>query len=427
MVWAIKQILPGGPGGETTEDGAGTSNAILRNSGILLLLCLALHQATNVVKETVREEFQSTLLRSLETGLGFSMFSFYVCIIDVFMNSVAGLADRLESIATSNPASSKMKGFMKNMARFRNPEKPILDKAYAIPGGTRSPARVLVEVAGVYGNLAKIAGFILLFLYMVGVDLYSTLVIVGVTALFASLLQALSINEAFSNLIPLALSNSVHIGEIVGIAGTGASPANKPDEALVGFVEAITWSHVVIRDFKRNQVFVPHHEMEKLTLYNWSRRPSKLIRFELAVVPSLSGGADRLATLSKFVLDWIAKHPKIDQQLYSKCALKIRSETAQPFLEIIFYPLVGEKARPIRAEFTVMIMDACKRLDICLVPAEVRMASAWPVEFSEVQDIATASARLQEEEDMGPDLSDLMPSEALTKRSGLPPSKKKKD
>ena len=149
----------------------------------------------------------------------------------------------------------------------------------------------------------------------------------------------------------------------------------------------------------------------------------------IAVVPSLSGGADRLATLSKFVLDWIAMYPKIDQTLYSKCALKLRTATAQPFLEVIFYPLVGQKARPLRAEFTVMIMDACKRLDICLLPTEVRTATAWPVESkNEAQDIANA-ARLQEEEEdeLVPDLSDLMPSEALTKRSGLPPSKKKTD
>lgn len=431
MLWAIKQIAPaGGLGGETTEDGAaGTTNVILRDSGILLVLCLALHQATNVVKETVREEFQSSLLRSLETGLGFSMFSFFVSIIDLFINCIAKMADRLESIATSNPTSKQWKGFMKGMARFRDPEKPILDQAYAIPGGTRSPARVLLEVAGVYGNLAKIFGFIFLFLFMVGVDLYSNLVIFGTTALYAAILRALNINEALSNLIPLALSNSVHIGEIVAIARTGLMPPNTPSEALVGFVEAVTWSHVVIRDFKRNQVFVPHHKMEDQTLWNWSRRPSKLIRFELAVVPSLSGGADRLAILSKFVLDWIAKHPKIDQSLYNKCAIKFRNASAQPFLEVIFYPLVGQKSRVVRAEFTVMIMDACKRLDICLLPTEVRTGTAWPVESkNEVQDIANA-ARLQEEEgdELVPDLSDLMPSEALTKRSGLPPSKKKKD
>jgi hypothetical protein len=173
-------------------------------------------------------------------------------------------AGHLEQIVEESPKSKKCRKIMKSVCRFGD---AAMDRAYAIPGGSRLPARVLAEIAGVYCNLGKANGFILLFLYVVRVDLYSGNVIFGLTILFVAIIQALHINDALGNLIPLAFSN---LGEIVSLSPPGWEPANDSLKYLCGFVEAIIWSHVVIHDFQQKQVFVPHKEMKSKVLHNWS-------------------------------------------------------------------------------------------------------------------------------------------------------------
>ena len=70
---------------------------------------------------------------------------------------------------------------------------------------------------------------------------------------------------------------------------------------MCGFLEGVTWTHVVMRDFRRKQVFIRHDEFAKLTLQNWSRRPSKQCYFLIPINPGLSGGGDRAAKLVRLL------------------------------------------------------------------------------------------------------------------------------
>lgn len=61
----------------------------------------------------------------------------------------------VKRIAQENPESEEWKKKMKKASKFGDKK---IDAAYSIPGGSRSPSRVLAEVTGVYCNLGKALG-----------------------------------------------------------------------------------------------------------------------------------------------------------------------------------------------------------------------------------------------------------------------------
>lgn len=146
-------------------------------------------------------------------------------------------------------------------------------------------------------------------------------------------------------------------------------------------------------------------------MHNWSRRPTKHAHYIIPVVPELStGGCDCLAKLAKIAGEWVKAHPGIDQNNYQKSVIKLSSENGL-VLEVIFYPALGEKARRIRSEFVIFILNAAQRYNICLMKAEVRSSSPWP-------DVQANGDTFVDDEDA---LDDLFPSSQLTERAGFKP------
>ena len=137
---------------------------------------------------------------------------------------------------------------------------------------------------------------------------------------------------------------------------------------------------------------------------NWSRQPNRVLCFTVPVVAELSGGSDRLAKLAEYGQEWIKKHPFIDQDLYQRSLIKWTTKGL--VLDVIFYPAMGVDPYTITAEFTVVIVDAAKRLKLCLMPAEIRTeaprSTSIPADFLDAID-----------------LSDLNPSPELTARAGI--------
>lgn len=142
-------------------------------------------------------------------------------------------------------------------------------------------------------------------------------------------------------------------------------------------------------------------------MHNWSRRPSKLVHITIPIVAEISGGGDRAAKLAEFAGRWLKAHASVDTKEYHKSVIKMSSERGL-VLECIFYPVRGAKSKQIKAEFAVMVLDAAKRLGLCLMPAEVRRSTPW----SDEEDGYT-----------GMELDDLMPSSELTERAGYKPKK----
>ena len=95
------------------------------------------------------------------------------------------------------------------------------------------------------------------------------------------------------------------MGEIVSLSSSSA-PADNPSHTLTGFVEGLTWSHVVIRDFDRKQVFVPHKNMTTMSIYNWSRQPGKQLSVTIQfTITHGGGGIAKVGQLNKFIAQWL--------------------------------------------------------------------------------------------------------------------------
>ena len=151
-------------------------------------------------------------------------------------------------------------------------------------------------------------------------SVYKNIIFVGLTLLAGAMWTSSRLDKSVSALLPLAFTNPFYVGEIISLSRPGGAPADAPTEFLTGFVEALTWTHVVIRDFKKKQTFVPLPEFQSLILANWTRRPSKLCYWYLCVSSAGKDGVP-IAALAKFVRQWIKAHDKIDPK---GCVLSAR-------------------------------------------------------------------------------------------------------
>ena len=145
---------------------------------------------------------------------------------------------------------------------------------------------------------------------------------------------------------------------------------------------------------------------------NMSRRPSTCVGLSVPVVAELSGGTDRLAKLAVYAKEWMKKHPFIDQDLSQHALIQWSGDGL--VLDVKFYAAVGANAYNITAEFTVVLLDAAKRLKLCLMPAQIRTD-------------APTSATIQGDLLEAVDFSDLNPSPELTARAGIESKAKNKD
>ena len=320
-----------------------------------------------------------TTTKYCQLGIGCLLFLGWISALDDAHLMLYKYANHTDTFVNKNSKSCKWKSIVEGFGSWYNPS---IDKSYAYPGRSKSAAYTLVEVMGVYVIIGKVVGLLLLVLWLIGISLYQNIVILGISGLVAIITTALRVNNAVGNLLPLAMSNAIHVGEIIAVTRTGFTPGDDPSIHLTGLVEGFTWSHIVVRDFRKKQVYLPHSELEQMTISNWSRRPGKLFSFRLKVSMNHRDGAQPLATLAKFTREWIDTHPEIEQTDYKKACIKL-SEGMGLNLEIMFYNKVGANKHRLRSEFVVMIMEASKRLGLCLIPAELRPKKAWDDEEEE--------------------------------------------
>jgi len=121
--------------------------------------------------------------------------------------------------------------------------------------------------------------------------------------------------DGLTLIMKLALHKPFFVGELISLA---TSPFE--GDQIVGFVEHVTLSYLVLRDFQSFQVWVPLLELNRLSLKNWSRRAWKAVELRFAV----SGRCDPVAVdaLAKFGLEWISRSPDVLPKSYSKCCVK---------------------------------------------------------------------------------------------------------
>jgi len=183
---------------------------------------------------------------------------------------------------------------------------------------------------------------------------------------------------------PFLLGDIVHIHDSGKPGGIGAS--------IAGFVENITFSHVVIRSFDLKQVWLTHSEFQSLTVSNWTRRPNKCVS-QLVTVRS-TDSPEAVKSLLKFIKSWVDASADVKQSGYKKVGLS----NIDPGYEItiIFFTAVGSSKKKMREKLLFDIMEAARRLGLTLVP------NGLPVYQS--GQVGSASGRT-----VDPSLSDLLP------------------
>ena len=300
----------------------------------------------------------------------------------------------LEKDEKSHPVA-KWRLRMKNFCGWRNPN---ADAVYTFEN-PESPMQVLASIIWIYFALAKVGAVSVFFLSFAGVvqqDIVWVILAGGISALIVTL----NLSNTLRNLVPLALSNVFYIGEIISLHKPGGAPPDNPGIALTGFVESVTVTHVVLRDFKRKQTWITHENFMKYNISNWTRRPCRPVRIEF-VVSSTVADAGKVKKLAAFSRKWMAQHKEVDDTSYKKSVIVDAKNGVK--LELIFHPLPGVDSYPIREDFIVALVSAAKRLGLPVVPKELITT------FPEAQDGETGTAQAELHDDLLPEMSDLLP------------------
>jgi len=293
---------------------------------------------------------------------------------------------------------AKWKSIMENFCSFRRRDQ---DGVYTFEH-TSTPMEVLAQIVQVYVFLFKMTAFFLFFLFFIGAAIGENIVWVMLGGILSGALVTFQMKDAIQNVLYISISNPFYLGEIVALMPTRGPMPDDPSMCLTGFVEAITLTHVVIRDFGRRQVWVPHDNFEDYNIANWTRRPSKLARAVLTLSPEGMCAA-KAAELTAFMRRWIDTHEKIDQTYYKKAAIIGARDGL--LIEAIFYPQPGERMIPMRQAFILASTEAANRLGLTIVPGTMRNpfppgqtspGSAEDDEHITLEDLLSTSARPDE-------------------------------
>jgi hypothetical protein len=368
------------------------SRAAVLSSGrgaavFLLALAIVLQRLRHAVPSVLNPHIIAETDMVLLDMVVFSMFgAFQACLVSI-QTSVEAFADNADRAVKSSPPVTKWREVSRNFCKFEDPAKR---DAYSFHVGVAiTPARVLAEICALYVLLAKGIALVVLIFHFVGADLYENIIILSASVVGTTVIAAVALNDATRNLVALTLSNLFYLGEIISVSPASAT-ANMPEINVTGFVEAITWTHIVVRDFYRKQVFISHQSFQTLMVTNWTRRPEKICRYMLSL--SAAGGTGQVAAkvsqMSNVVRKIIDEHPDIDQSCYKKAAIKASVATGIT-LEVVFYPLQKAESRQrLRAEFIMILMEVADRLGLKVVPHNI--ATPFPEDLTGQQRGAAA-------------------------------------
>ena len=181
----------------------------------------------------------------------------------------------------------------------------------------RAPLKYCAKSYGSILRSAKASAFALYFLYYIGMDISHNIVWVLPAGVASTLVLTLNLSPALRNLMPIALSNAFYLGEIISLTTPGGLPPDNPGKSLTGFVEAVTMTHVVLRDFRRKQTWITHDNFMRYNPSNWTRRPCRLIHISFTVSSTVND-AEKVAQLAAFSRKWMDANEKVDLSSYKK-------------------------------------------------------------------------------------------------------------
>ena len=289
-----------------------------------------------------------------------------ICLsLEIIHLVVVSIANKRDNALRHCKPVSKWRGLMENFCKFRKREP---DEVYTFGEDATSPIEVLCQIVWIYFAFAKASAFALYFLYYIGMDISHNIVWVLLAGVASTLVLTLNLSPALRNLMPIALSNAFYLGEIISLTTPGGLPPDNPGKSLTGFVEAVTMTHVVLRDFRRKQTWITHDNFMRYNLSNWTRRPCRLIHISFTVSSTVND-AEKVAQLAAFSRKWMDANEKVDPSSYKKSVVVDVKNGVK--LEAIFYPLPGIDSYPLRQAYIVALVKAAKRFGLPVVPNEL--------------------------------------------------------
>ena len=243
---------------------------------------VVLHHLREMVEILFVPEVAEVSTSILVAMLKLSAFALYDLALESCHVFVMMLASSHVKFTVKSKPISKWRGIKEGFCTWGK-GKEAQDHAYSMRTKGNSAVSVLSDMVGYLVFLCKLAGLTLLLLDFIGVDIYANIIFVVLSIGLAAAWSTCRLSDSVSALLPMALTCPFYVGEIISLSNPGDNPADKPTTSVTGFVEAITWTHVCLRDFKKKQVFIPLPEFQRLIVANWTRRPAKLCYWYLCI------------------------------------------------------------------------------------------------------------------------------------------------
>ena len=125
-----------------------------------------------------------------------------------------GTISKTEKMIRESKPLQKAQTISHGFARHGDRDKDAVF-SFAAQGSHKCASRVLAEIVSMAAFVGKLVGTVLLSMTFVGVDVTTNLVVLGMSILLSGIFAVSNIGKAASALIPLAISNPFHVGEIV--------------------------------------------------------------------------------------------------------------------------------------------------------------------------------------------------------------------
>ena len=293
---------------------------------------------------------------------------FVIMVIDRAMFTFVERDD--EAFRTSQLQRTQL-AMMKDVSRFGKPEH---DGSYGFLEHSRA-ADVLYQMWSILRVIVKAAGCIMFIVFYLSATTDATdskpsfrwaeilflLVLVASGSLVTIGLSGASV----SNVLHLAISKPFFLGDIVHVHS--AIQPGGIGQSITGFVENITFSHVVIRAFDVKQVWIAHDSFQSLTVSNWTRRPNKCVNMRIGIRATDSPKA--VKAFVKFVKSWVDACSDVKQSGYKKIALT--GVDPGYTVTIIFFTAVGASKKKMRDKMIVDVMEASRLLGLSIQPLDM--------------------------------------------------------
>eukprot|EP00928_Gymnodinium_smaydae_P017720 TRINITY_DN16776_c0_g4_i1.p1 TRINITY_DN16776_c0_g4~~TRINITY_DN16776_c0_g4_i1.p1 ORF type:complete len:931 (-),score=127.23 TRINITY_DN16776_c0_g4_i1:78-2870(-) len=357
---------------------------------MLLVILWCLHRAT---LQAVEEQPAGHITFGIECLISMIVLLMYYRLLDLIDNMLREMKKEQYEINATKPVK-KMQNIVRNITRTGKPEK---DYVYTFAHTNTVPAEVLHYAWWVYYVAGKMLGAIIALAIFMNLDdqlIFRFLLGGVILSAGTSAGLVLELGPNMMSLARLSLYKPFYVGDLITLNSTGAmdSPVS-----IMGFVENITMSYVVIRNFEMKQTWISHKKFSEFVIQNWTRRPTKTVLLNIGI--SCRCALSKVEELTAFGKRWIKESPEIQQENYQKCNI---TKTANGYnIEIIFFPSIGVSHRGIRQKFLIAFMAAGERLDIPFVPLQLQQNFC--------DDMAPEDTTKPTLDDLLPDPHDLLP------------------